>query len=418
MRTSVSRYRNVLILSAMLAVVMLGFGMVIPIFPFYVERMGASGTELGLLTAISPFMQLFFAPLWGNISDNKGRRPVLVVGMLGYAISMLLYGLSTYLWMLFAARAVGGILSAATLPTAYAYIGDCTDEENRGQAVGILGAAVGLGVILGPGLGGWLAADNLALPFYITSLLAFITLILILLLLPESLRVNVSTTTRGKITPKTRFQNLRRSIASPTGFLLFLAFLVAFGLSNFQSIFGLYALKKFSYSTSQVGLILTAAGAVSSATQGVLTGPLTKRWGESRLIKVTLFAGAISFGLLLLARSFTAVLVTTGLFILPNALTRPAIISLTSKVEAKQQGMAMGLNNSFTSLGRIIGPVWAGFVFDISFDLPYISGGVILLLGFVLSIMWMAKGGEKRSEDSNGHPDQQHADGKAEVPAS
>lgn len=389
MKSSTGNHQNVIILSATLAVVMLGFGMVIPVFPFYVERMGASGTELGLLTAISPFMQLFLAPIWGRFSDRRGRKPVLVIGMLGYAISMLLYGLATRLWMLFAARAIGGILSAATMPTAYAYISDSTDEHERSRAIGILGAAIGLGVILGPGVGGWLASDNLALPFFITSALALVTLVLILLRLPESLPAAQRISAHPSFDPLARLRNVWQLLFSPLGVLLFMAFLVAFGLSNFQSIFGLYALKKFAYDTDQVGLILTIAGLVSAVTQGALTGPLTKRWGEPSVIRVTLLASAVSFPLLLLARSLIGVLIMTGLFILPNALLRPAVISLTSKLAAARQGIIMGLNNSFTSLGRIVGPIWAGFIFDANYDLPYISGGVIMLFGFLISLVWI-----------------------------
>lgn len=126
-----SNRKNVIILSATLTVVMLGFGIVMPVFPFYIESMGASGDELGLLVAISPLVQLVFSPIWGQISDRKGRKPVLAVGVLGYGISMLLFGLATQLWMLFVIRAMGGILSAATLPTTYAYISDSTSEEDR-----------------------------------------------------------------------------------------------------------------------------------------------------------------------------------------------------------------------------------------------------------------------------------------------
>jgi len=168
-----------------------------------------------------------------------------------------------------------------------------------------------------------------------------------------------------------------------------MAFLVSFGLTNFQGIFGYYALKKFGYGTEEVGWILTVVGIVAALTQGVLTGPLTRRWGEAAVIKATLLASAVTFVLLLTADSLVTVLLTTGLFTLPNALLRPAVISLTSKHADTRQGTAMGLNNSFNSLGRIVGPVWAGFAFDINYDLPYLSGAVVLFLGFLISLVWI-----------------------------
>ena len=195
--------KNIAILSLTLAVVMLGFGMVMPIFPFYIESMGARGSELGLLIAISPLMQLLFAPIWGSVSDRQGRKPVLAVGLLGYGISMLLFGLATELWMLFVARGVGAILSAATMPTTMAYVSDSTSDQDRGGGIGVLGAATGLGMVLGPALGGWLAVDSLSTPFFITAGVCLLTLVLVLLFLPESLpaeaRRSTATTRRSSM---------------------------------------------------------------------------------------------------------------------------------------------------------------------------------------------------------------------------
>src|SRR3972149_1688797 len=156
MKTRTSNRRNLYILSFTLAVVMLGFGMVIPVFPFFIERLGAGGSAFGLLVATAAFTELIFGPLWGSVSDRVGRKPILMIGMLGYGLSMALFGLSTQLWMLFASRALSGVLSSATLSTAMAYIGDSTSEKARGGGMGALGGAAGLGIILGPGLGaGW-----------------------------------------------------------------------------------------------------------------------------------------------------------------------------------------------------------------------------------------------------------------------
>ena len=386
-----SNFKHVVVLSLTLAIVMLGFGMVLPIFPFYVESMGAGGLDLGLLTAISPLMQLVFAPIWGSISDRRGRKPVLLVGLAGYGISMLLYGLASELWMLFVARGVGAILSAATLPTTYAYISDSTAEEDRGGGMGILGAAVSLGMVLGPALGGILATDSLSTPFFITAALSAVTLLLLAAFLPESLPEHARSPVSAKTTPALEIRRLWQALLGPIGLLLFLAFLVSFGLTNFQSIFGLYALKKFGYDTQQVGWILTVAGIVAAGTQGILTGPLTKRWGEAAIIKATLLASGVGFVLLTMANSLATVLLTTGLFTLPNALLRPAVISLTSKRADTRQGVAMGLNNSFNSLGRIAGPIWAGFMFDVNYDYPYLSGAAIMLLGFLFSLVWIVQ---------------------------
>ena len=391
--TQTTNRKNVAILSLTLGVVMLGFGMVMPIMPFYIESMGASATELGLLVAISPFIQLVASPLWGSVSDRRGRRPVLIIGLLGYGLSMLLFGLSTELWMLFVARGVGALLSAATMPTTMAYISDSTSEEERGGGMGALGAATGLGMVLGPALGGLLGSESLSMPFFLTAAVCLLTLLLVLFLLPESLPPEARrvATAGPKLGLGRQLEELWRALFGPLGLLLFMAFLVSFGLTNFQGIFGYYALKKFGYGTEEVGWILTVVGIVAAVAQGALTGALTKRWGEAAVIKATLLGSALTFVLLLTANSLGTVLLTTALFTLPNTLLRPAVISLTSKHAGERQGVAMGLNNSFNSLGRVVGPVWAGFAFDLNYNLPYLSGAVIMFAGFLASLAWVSQ---------------------------
>ncbi len=393
-----SNRKNLVILSLTLGVVMLGFGMVMPIMPFYVESMGASATELGFLVAISPFIQLIASPFWGSVSDRRGRKPLLVLGLLGYGISMLLFGLATELWMLFAARGVGALLSAATMPTTMAYISDSTSEQDRGGGMGVLGAATGLGMVLGPALGGLLASESLSTPFFLTAAVCLLTLVLVLLFLPESLPAEARRQAATKADPAAGIRDLWQALFGPLGMLLLMAFLVSFGLTNFQGIFGYYALKKFGYGTEEVGWILTVVGVVAALTQGILTGPLTKRWGEAAVIKGTLLASAVTFGLLLTANNLVTVLLTTALFTVPNALLRPAVISLTSKHADTRQGVAMGLNNSFNSLGRIVGPIWAGFAFDLNYDLPYLSGAAVMFLGFLISLVWITQEKKGRVE--------------------
>jgi DHA1 family multidrug resistance protein-like MFS transporter len=316
---------------------------------------------------------------------------VLAVGLLGYGISMLFFGLSTELWMLFVARGMGALLSAATMPTTMAYVSDSTTEHDRGGGMGALGAATGLGMVLGPALGGLLGSESLSTPFFLTAGVCLLTLLLVLLFLPESLPSDARRDATMKAKPTAQVRELCEALFGPLGVLMFMAFLVSFGLANFQGIFGYYALEKFGYGTEEVGWILTVVGVVAVLTQGVLTGPLTKRRGEPTVIKATLLASAVTFALLLMADSLATVLFTTALFTLPNALLRPAIMSLTSKCAGARQGAAMGLNNSFNSLGRVLGPIWAGFAFDLNYSLPYLSGALIMLVGFLVSLIWVTQ---------------------------
>ena len=158
--------KNIVILFFTLIVIMMGFGMVIPILPFYITSFGASGSALGALMAAYAVMQFIFAPIWGGLSDQFGRKPILMIGVLGNVIAQLLFGLSTSMWMLFASRILAGLLSSATLPTAMAYISDSTSHKNRSGGMGILGAAMGIGMVIGPGIAGWLANISLSTPFF------------------------------------------------------------------------------------------------------------------------------------------------------------------------------------------------------------------------------------------------------------
>ena len=371
-----------------LVIVMLGFGMIIPILPFYIDDLGASGSDLGLLMATFALAQFIFAPIWGQLSDRHGRKVILMVGIAGNALSLLFFGLSTELWMLFVSRALAGILSSATLPTAMAYIGDSTTEEERGGGMGMMGAAMGAGMVLGPGLGGLLATQTLALPFFVGAALSALAFVFVFLALPESLPEEARTADGGGLRGP-QLAEMWRALLGPIGFLLIFAFLVSFGLTNFEAVFGLYALERYDYGPRQVGTILTAIGLASAVVQGALTGPLTRRWGEAALIRVSLLGSAVGLVLMLQAESFLAVLLTVSFFITSNALLRPAISSLISRRTTSGQGVAMGLNNSFMSLGRIAGPTWAGFVFDVNLSYPYFTGALVMLVGFLLSLFWL-----------------------------
>jgi len=379
--------RNIFVLSFAMVVVMLGFGMVIPIFPFYIENMGAGGSELGLLIATSAFLEFVFGPFWGSVSDRIGRRPVLSIGMVGYALSTFLFGISTQLWMLFASRALSGILSSATVTSALAYISDNTSEKERGDGMGKLGAAMALGLMLGPGVGGWLGVESLSLPFFIAAGMAFVSLLLIIILLPESLSEEKNAPV-GKL-KTVQVKDLRSALSGPIGFSLFMVMLFSFALTNFESVFGLYALEKFGFGPGQVGTILTVIAVVSTIGKATLTGPATKRWGENLVIKGSLFAGSIGFLVLLWADTYLTILLATAFFILSKTLLRPAAFALISKQAKVGKGVAMGLSNSFMSLGRIFGPIWAGFIFDVNLNFPYLSGSILMLIGFVLSLIFM-----------------------------
>ena len=385
---------NIWILFFTLVVVMLGFGIIIPILPFYIKEFGAGGSAFGALMATYGIMQFIFAPLWGSLSDRIGRKPVLLIGILGNTLSQLLMGFSTELWMLFAARALAGILSSATLPTAMAYISDNSSSQERGGRMGIVGAAMGLGMVLGPGLGGYMSQYSLNSAFFLAGGLSFAALILVFALLPEAPR---------QAQPEERlqgldFNSLLSGLRGPLGILFLISFLLSFGVTNFESIFGLYAADRYQYTSQQVGNILVVIGLLSAIMQGGLTGPLTRRFGEANVIRGSLALSGLGFFLMALAQDHSQVLASISFFIISNAMLNPANASLISRRTQQGHGVTMGVNNAFLSLGRIIGPLWAGFAYDQGLNLPYYSGAVIMAVGFVITLAWL-KGAESGEQE-------------------
>jgi DHA1 family multidrug resistance protein-like MFS transporter len=381
--------KHLYILAISLVVVMLGFGIVIPIMPFYMERLGAGGTELGLLVASYAVMRLICGPLWGSLSDRVGRKPILMVGIFGYGITMILFGLATKLWMLFIFRSLSGILSSATSPTTMAYVGDSMPEKERSQGMGSLGGAVGVGTIVGPGLGGLLAGENLATPFFIAGGMSFLALILIWLFLPESL----PTAARQRNSKKKRLpaREIWKAASGSIGSLLLMAFLASFGLTAFFGIFGLYALQKFNARPESVGGVMMVFGLVTALAQGLLVGPLSRRWGERRVIQTGLVATAAGFLLIALSNNFITFLIAIGLFTLAIAVLSPAVSALTSSLTTLDQGMTMGLSNAAQSLGRIAGPLLGGIAFDIFLESPNYLGALVMGLGFVVSLFTLTE---------------------------
>lgn len=388
--------RNLIILFLTLVVVTLGFGIIIPILPSYVESMGGTGLSMGLLLAIYSAMQFLFSPFWGGLSDRYGRKPLLMIGVFGLAVTMLFLGLASELWMLFTARGLAGILSSATLPTAWAFISDSTDDESRGGGMGVVGAAMGLGMVLGPGIGGLLAEISLEAPFYFASAFALLSMISIWIFLPESLppeKRDHSTRLHGP-----QIKTMGQALIGPLNFLFITAFMISFGITNFEGIFPYFAQERYDFNAGQIGLILTVIGITSSLTQGFLTGFMTRRFGEENVIKGSLICSTIGFLIMLTAQNTVSILLTTSFYVLSNAMLRPAVSSLISKRTTQGQGIAMGLTNAFMSLGRVAGPLWAGYMIDINLSYPFMTGAVIMLIMFISSMMILGKSKKPRGE--------------------
>jgi DHA1 family multidrug resistance protein-like MFS transporter len=370
-----------------LFIIMVGIGLVIPILPYYIEEFQASGRELGLLIAIFAFMQFLFAPVWGRLSDKYGRKPLVALGMFGFAAGEFIFAFATDLWILFLSRAIAGIFGSALMPTAMAYVADVTTEEDRGKGMGMIGAAMALGIVIGPGIGGWLAEYNLSYPFFAAGFAATAGGLVSLFMLSESLSDEEKAKAKNK-KKTSMLSNMGSALKGPLGFLLILVFVISFALTNFQAIFGFYMLKKFGYGPSEVGILVAATGIIGAIAQGTLVGRLTRTFGDSKVVTGALLVSAGGFVLMTFAGSYLTVLLTVSLFFLGNSIVRPAVNSLISKMAGEEQGMIMGLNNSFFSLGNAIGPIVAGALFEFHMEWPYWFGALLMMATLLAMKVW------------------------------
>lgn len=369
------------ILFAVMFLVMVGFGIIIPVLPFYAEEIGATPTELGLLMSVYSLMQLIFAPMWGRLSDRIGRKPVMMIGIFGLALSFFVQAISTELWMLFAARILGGILSSANMPTAMAYVADITTEENRGKGMGIVGAATGLGFVFGPAIGGIFSKTSLSLPFYIAAVSSFITLFLVLILLKEPKLHKTDSSNKS----------IWSAFNSSVSILFFVQLFISLSLSGLEATFAYFAAKKAGLTTRDLGYIFMIMGFGSAMVQGGLVGKWTKKYGESAVIQGGMIVSAIGFGLILLVDNFTTAAIYLTIFGLGNGVIRPSVSSMLTKVSDAGHGSSTGLLSSFDSLGRIVGPTFGGWLYSIAIGLPYISGIIITIIAFVIFLVFRPK---------------------------
>ena len=364
--------REIIILFFSLFLVMVGFGIIIPILPFFVTRLNGNATALGFLMASYSLMQFFFAPFWGRLSDRIGRRPVLLIGLSGYGITFILFGLSTQLWMLFSARILSGMISSATLPTAMAYISDITASKDRAGGMGIMGAAMGLGMVFGPALGGWLGHYGFSLPFFVAGGLAILTLPFAWFFLKESLKEPGISTREGRRLSLEIFKN-------PQSPLFTVAFVVSFSMTIFESTFALFAAARVGFGPREMGLLFTILGVLGVIIQAGMIGRLVNRFGDAMVITAGIVISVIGFLLILFAPNAALIVVYTGIFSVGNSLLRPSISTLVTKTaREEEQGSAVGIMQSFDSLGRILGPVTGGIVFDFNINFPYLLGVMVL----------------------------------------
>lgn len=367
-----SEHKQMAVLFSAIFLVGIGFSIIMPVLPYYAESMGANAFQLGLLLTVYAVCQFIFAPIWGAYSDRVGRRPVLLAGILGFSVTFILFGFATELWMLYLIRIAGGIFSCATMPTAMAFVGDSTDIKKRGSAMGMIGAAMGMGMVFGPAIGGLLSGISLAFPFLFAGTLALANAVSVYFLLPESL------STEKRVLSRIERPSLLDGLKSPLVVLFFVLLLVSISEAIHQGTFALFTEGKLGFNARDIGWSFTAAGIVSALTQGMLVGRMVNYYGEEKTAAAGIGVMALSFVLFIFTFNIPSSIAFMAVFAAGDGLVRPAVSAAVSKRTEASQGEAMGILNGYDSLGRVIGPALGGFMLDLGLNYGYYAAIMIL----------------------------------------
>lgn len=378
--------RKLIALSVSIALAKAGVGIILPVVPFHIERLGLGGTStaqvalhVSLLAAGYALMQLLFSPVWGRLSDSLGRRSLLAIGLIGFAVGMALCGRVTSLVTLYAIRLGTGIFSAAIIPTAFACVADATSEDDRVRGIAQLSGAAGIGFVSGPAIGGLLASidlsaiglpvDSYSVPFFAAAGLALMALLTL-----RWVDEPVARAVRRRPRPKA-WSDLTRRIGLPVA----VATAGQLAVALFETTFALHARADLGMGLVGIGAVFMVCGLVMVLVQLGPVAPLARRWGEARVASAGLVFMGPSLALLAGARSTTTVFALVALFAIGIGLLTPTVSALVSRGGGAHAGAALGLESGAKSLGQIAGPLFGGALFGLSMAVPFFLTGALLL---------------------------------------
>jgi DHA1 family tetracycline resistance protein-like MFS transporter len=355
---------------------LLGFGMVIPVMPLYAERLGASEAATGWLSTSYSLMQFVFAPIWGRLSDRVGRRPVLLISIAMTAVAFFLYGVAGSFVVLLLSRLFAGA-ATANIAIAQAYVADVTTPEGRAKGMGMIGAAFGLGFVFGPAVGGILAGYSLSAPGLAAAALSLANLVGAFFLLPEPAQHVAATRTRG------RFEALIGELKKPgIRRILFIYLVVTLAFSAMEATYAFLAQRHFGLAERHVGWVFAYIGVIVVLVQGGLIGPLTRRFGEKRLLVVGALLQCVALAALPFANGLAGLLLATAPLAFGSGIASPSMMSMLSRLSrAEDQGGTLGIGQSASALGRIIGPLAGTTSFSAWHAAPYLGGAALMAMG-------------------------------------
>lgn len=371
---------------------LLGFGILIPILPtFATIELHVDETAIGIAIAIYSFIQFLFNPLFGELSDKYGRKPIIVICLVLNALGYIVFAFTTNFLMLMISRMIAGI-GGSSIGVAQAYIADVTTKENRSKGMGLIGAAFGLGFVFGPLIGGFLSKFGYEATGFASAGFSTLAFIFTLFLLPEShLKRNKAKKIYKKLLD---INSLKKIFHKPDlTLLIILFFILTFSIANIYGTFALLGYKKYHFTDLQNGYIFGIIGLVSALVQGVLLRYISNFIGDIKLVMTGSFfmmsgLALIPYGGNFLGLSIIAVILSIGTGIL-----QPTFLSLVSKVTSdEEQGITLGVNQSFSAFGRVLGPLWGGFVFEyFGYAYPFLTGAAFTFIIFFLSFSYLPK---------------------------
>ncbi len=372
------------VLFAAVLIDMLGFGIVMPVLPFYATALDASPLEVTLIIAAFSATQLAAAPLWGRVSDRRGRRPLIIAGLFASAVSYLIFGLAHSVAVLLLSRMAAGA-AGGTVSVAQAYIADTTAAEDRARGLGLLGAASGLGVMLGPALGGLVSNwGGFSAPGFLAAGLCALNGIAAIALLPET-RVRARPATSETATLRGWVRTMTRM---PLRLLLTVYFLGIFSFTALTSLLALYADARFGMDARDVGLLFTLSGATTVVVRGVLLGRLVRRFGEPFTVRVGLTGLLLALLAMALIPAEPWIWAVAPMYAFGAGTLFPALASLVSRAtDEHSQGSVLGGSQVVGGSGRVIGPLWGGLLFQqVGVRSPFVFAAVVSGLALLLAV--------------------------------
>ncbi|WP_017380738.1 MFS transporter [Paenisporosarcina sp. TG-14] len=374
--------KAILLLMSVQFFVYLGFGIIIPILPEVILEQGYSEVHVGGLLTIYALASFFTAPLWGALSDRTGRKKLILIGLLGFSMSFVLFAsFIEVLPMLYVSRIVGGIFSGALYTAVTGFVADMTTEEERNKYMGLLGMSIGLGFIFGPAIGGLLGTITLQLPFIASAILTLLLVVYASVILKE---------------PESRVDARKRAIV-PKGaktlwlyrirYLFLFSFMVTFLLAGLEATFQLFQINKIAITPLQLGYLFMASGLVDAIVQGGIVRRV-KNGQETKWIIGAQVVTAIGLLLMLFTGSLLWAGFALSVFTAGNALARTVLVSLTTKESGGMYGTAAGMTYSMDNMGRIIGPLLFTWIFTVQPDKVYVLSSVLAILSISLIILF------------------------------